>query len=96
MVIGTYRLDPWRRIFANMKDKKKPDPNSKRALLGSIESQIKRKQKENEDQKKKLSSIVNKILASKNPSEDLPRGGIMMAGDDFERTEASDNYNIYG
>lgn len=88
MATGVYNLDKWRRILLNMRPKALPNSNSKRAT-GTADS---RKKKEGEANKKKLSNIVNKILASKS-GEDF---GGLVAGSDGERSDNSDNYNIYG
>ena len=88
MATGTYGLDRWRRILHNMKPKKHPNSSSKRLLIDPLS--VKRK-KDGEAHKKKLSSIVNKILAAKN-QEEPSIINYDNQGDD-ERTE--DNYNIY-
>ena len=89
---GVYDLNKWRRILHNMKPKNHPLPGAKKGQ--------RRKGAAGEDEqanKKKLSNIVNKILASKTNDEDNDGMGAIMAGSDNEHSENSaDNYNIYG
>ena len=61
---GVYNLDRWRRILHNMKPKSLPNPHSRRSIL-TEEALMLKKKKEGENQKKRLSNIVNKILSIK-------------------------------
>ena len=85
MASGVYDLNPWRRILHNMKPKKLPQPRkidptqARRKALAAEEAN-----------RKKLSNIVNKILASKAP---LNMDDCLM--DNEESSTVFNNYNVY-
>ena len=95
MASGVYDLNKWRRILHNMKPKNLPSmPGGKRP--GSKRKAGAGAAQDDSANKKKLSNIVNKILASKTTEDFEGFGGNIMAGSDGEKSDNSDNYNIYG
>lgn len=91
LATGTYNLEKWRRAAQQSLNKARHGNQRPRAPgEGPTRN---RGKKGGQQDKNKLNNIVNKILASK--TNDDIAGGIM-AGSDQERSDNSDNYNIYG
>lgn len=86
MASGAYNLEKWRRVLMNIRTKGAPTKNAEAAR------RRRRPGASGGADKNKLSKIVNNILASKTGEE---MNGLV-AGSDEERSQNSDNYNIYG